>query len=150
MPLGVLERRTLDYDVNLFSDEDATAVERSLKINAEVLAVELGRSFETQAGVAVLILLNSENLDIESDRLGYTLDGDVAGNSALGAIADFSTSDRESELRVIVHIEEVGALDVLIALFVCRIDGGSLGTVADPSTVPSATVKLDSKSLNTP
>ena len=78
-----------DGDVDLVADQQAAAVQRDVEVDAEVLAGDGRGALEADAGAAPRVAVGAEDLDVEGDRLGDALDGQVAGDEqALAAALD--------------------------------------------------------------
>ena len=89
MPLGVLERRTLDYDVNLFSDEDATAhlnAMNQMGPNPWPLSFSYGRAMQQAA-----LKLWSEDMTGNWDKAQATV-YDRAKANGLAALGQWERS----------------------------------------------------------
>src|SRR3954466_4268701 len=78
-----------DQDVDLVTDEEAPAVHRDVEVNAPLLARDRGRALEPGARATPRGRLGPEELDVQGDRLGDALDGQVAGDQqALATVLD--------------------------------------------------------------
>src|SRR5690348_7341486 len=76
---GLKHSLDLEVDLHLVAHEELAAVERDVEVDPEVLAVDLGGRLEADALAAPRVGLDTEEVDVELDRLGDTLDGQVAG-----------------------------------------------------------------------
>src|SRR5919106_2464001 len=83
--LGLLLEYGLDLQVDghLVADDEPIALERDVEVDAEVLAADLGRRFEADAGAAPWIGSDAEELQVELDGPGHVLDGEVAGHDVV-------------------------------------------------------------------
>ena len=84
---GVLDRGDVELELDLLGDEDAAGLERGVPGQAPVLAVEGGRALEADAQVAEGVLGRAGLLEGDGDGLGDALDGQVAGDRPVVAVA---------------------------------------------------------------
>ena len=122
----LLDGRNLELDLDVFRNEDAAGLERSVEVDAEVLAVDLGLCLEAQTEVAEWVLSGSDLFNLEVDRLGGALDGEVTGDGAVAVLINVDVGGGEGKLWVLLHVEEVFVLYVAITVFVAGGDGVSL------------------------
>jgi hypothetical protein len=99
------------------ADEELAAVERDVEVDAEVLAGDLGGGLEAETRAAPRVGAGAEELDVELDRTGDALDGQVAHGR--GAVEG---SRGEGHAAVVLHVEEVGGAQVAVARLVTRVD----------------------------
>src|SRR3954452_21814090 len=69
-----------DQDVDLVADEEASAVHWDVEVNAPLLAGDGRRALETRTRSTPWVGRGAEELDVQGDRLGDALDGQVAGD----------------------------------------------------------------------
>src|SRR6266545_4821717 len=115
----------VEVDVDLVAEQQLAAVERDVEVDAPLLAADAGGGLETGDGLAVRVLLDTEQLDVQLDRLGDVLDGQVAGDDPRVAVLP-DTGAGEGHLRALLHVEEVAGAQVVVPLLVAGVDGGQL------------------------
>src|SRR4051812_27314310 len=106
----VEDRLDGELDLDLVADQQLAAVERDVEVDTEVLAVDLGGRLETDPGVAVGVLLDTEELHVEVHGVGDALDGELAGGG--GAVEG---RGHERHRAALLHVEEVGRAQVAVA-----------------------------------
>src|SRR6187402_213731 len=84
---GVADRGDVELELDLLGDEDAAGLERGVPGEAPVLAVDGGLALEADAGVAERVHGGAGLLELDRDGLGDVLDGQVAGDGPVGAVA---------------------------------------------------------------
>lgn len=119
----LLDSGDLELNFDLLGDQYAAGLQRSVEVDAEVLAVDLGGCLEAQAGIAKWVLSGSNIFYIEVDGLGGVLDGEVTGYGAVAILINVEVGGLEGDLRVLLYCEEVLVLYVCIAVIVAGGDG---------------------------
>src|SRR3954454_23399142 len=99
----------VELELDLVRHQEATGLERGVPGQAPLLAVEGGAALEAEAGVAERVLGRAGQLEVDRDRLGDVLDGQVAGDRPVVAVAGDLGGD-EGDLGVGLDVEEVGAV----------------------------------------
>src|SRR4051812_1430959 len=116
-----------EVDVHLVPDEDAATVERDVEVHAEVLAVDDAVGLEAETLAAPRVLADAEELDLELDRAGDALEGQVADDGDA-----VERGGGEAHLAELLHVEEVRGAQVPVALLVAGVHGvqvdGGCGT----------------------
>ena len=125
----LLDSGDLELNLDLLGDQHAAGLQRSVEVDAEVLAVDLGGCLEAQAGIAKGVLSGSNVFNVEVDGLGGVLNGEVTGDGAIAIFINVEVGGLEGDLRVLLYREEVLVLYVGIAVIVasgdgCGTDGG--------------------------
>src|SRR3712207_3960908 len=111
----------LELDVDLVAAGDGAAVHRHVDVHAELLAGDLGLGAEAGAGAAVGVGAEAVELELQGDRLGDALDGQVALDGPVGAVGA-DGGGPEGHLGVVAHVEEVGGADVRVTLLLTGVD----------------------------
>src|SRR6266550_5850479 len=110
----------VDLDLHFLADQDPVR-DRHVPREAEVAAVDGDRRSRTEVPPTLSVLDDTDQLDVEAHGPGYVADGEI---TARGVMAIALREDRvalERDLRVFLRVEEVGRLQVAIALRVaCR------------------------------
>src|SRR5690606_3468900 len=94
--------------------------------DAPVLAVDHGLTLEPDAVVAERVHGGAGVLEVDGDRVGDALDGQIPADAEGGLVDDLDAGGDEPDLRVVLHVEEVVAAQVGIAVSVARVDAGGL------------------------
>ncbi len=118
---GLLGELDVDDELDLLGDQDAALFEVGVPGQAPVGAVELAGGLEGGLVVAPGVGGDAVELDVEGDRLGDALDGQVAGEG----VAVVGGAD-EGDLGEGVDVEEVGAAQVGVAVGGAGADRGGL------------------------
>ena len=90
--VGGADGGDLELEDDLLADEDAAGFERGVPVDAPVLAVDRGGALEADALVAVGIDGGAGVLEVDGDRLGDALDGQVAGDPVVRRRRRWSTA----------------------------------------------------------
>src|SRR4051794_14969966 len=122
---GVLDRRDVELELDLVRDEDATGLEGGVPADAPVLAVDGRGALEPGADVAEGVLRGAGGLEDDGDRLGDALDGQVAGDGPVVAVALDAGGD-EGDVGVGLVLEEVSGAQVRVAVGVAGVDAAAL------------------------
>src|SRR4051812_1477922 len=83
----------LEGDGDVFAQEHAAGLERGVVGEAEVLAVDLGLRGRAGLVVAVRVLAEAAEVELERDRLGDALDGQVAVDEEVAALSAHAGRD---------------------------------------------------------
>src|SRR5262249_43610441 len=122
---GLLDALDVDRDLDLVAHREAAAVERLVPHDAEVLAVDLGGGARAGAGHPHRVLDGRPAaLHVEDDLLRDPVQGQVAGHLEAVVPRLLDLLRGEGDGGVLRHVEEVGALQVLVALRLAGVDGG--------------------------
>src|SRR6478735_8938189 len=113
----------VELELDLVRHQQAAGLERGVPGQAPVLAVEDGLALEADAEVAERVAGGAVLLELDRDRLGDVLDGQVAGDGPVAAVAGDVGGD-EGDLGVRRDVEEVGALQVAVAVGDAGVDAG--------------------------
>src|SRR5215216_2946561 len=122
----LLDGLDLELEADLLAHQDTAALERGVPGEAEVLAVDLGAGREAGPAAAPRVGRPTVVLDVESDRPGDAVDGQVAGEREVTGRAPLDPVAPELDLRVALDVEEVGRAQVLIPLRVAALDAGGV------------------------
>ena len=117
---------TSNSRVDLLADEHAAGFEGGVPVDAPVLAVDGGLALEPDALVAVGVDGGAGVLEVDGHGLGDALDGEVAGDPVVLGVDLLDRGGGEGDLRVGLHVEEVVALEVAVAVGVAGVDAGGL------------------------
>ena len=101
------DRRDVELELDLLAHEDAAGLEGRVEGEVPVGAVDGDLTLEADPGVAERVLGRAGLLEGDRDRLGDAVDGEVAGDGPLGAVA-LDVGRDEGDLRVVGDVEEVG------------------------------------------
>src|SRR3954471_977794 len=131
-----------DQDVDLVADEKASAVHRDVEVDAPLLAGDRRGALEARAGAAPRVGLDAEELDVQGDRLGDALDGQVTGHEqALAAVLDAGAD--EGHRAVVLHVEEVAGAQVRVTVLVAGVDRVQVDGGAGPGGVAGDNLTLE-------
>jgi len=126
MRLGLYE---LDIERNghVLTNQNAARFERSVPGQAEILSVDLGGSGNRNSRVAPGILGGWRwPFHHKANLVGYAMDGQIAFDRQLSIPDDSDALGFEVQGRKLLHIKEIGALQVRIALFIAGMNGSRL------------------------
>src|SRR5439155_841072 len=124
---GLLRRLDVDRDRHLVADGDAARLEDLVPGEAEVLAVDRGGGLRAGAGVAPRVLdLGRGALDVEAHLARDAVEGEVADHLEVTWGARLDLLRHEHDRRVPDDVEEVGALQMRVALFDAGVDAGGV------------------------
>src|SRR5262245_56872369 len=115
--LGFLLQYSLDLQVDghLVADDEPVAIERDVEVDAELLAADLALRLETDAGAAPRVGTDAEELELQLERPGHVLDGELTGHDVVVAVG--TQADRpEAHHRVLLDLEEVARAEVVVTL----------------------------------
>ena len=113
----------LDIESNgdLVSNENSASLEGSVPGQAEVLSVDLCDRRDRNSGVAPGILRRrSRPFNRKADLADNAVDGEVAFDGQLSVPDDADAPGFEVQGRKPLHVKEIGALKVSIALVIAR------------------------------
>src|SRR5512146_1500144 len=129
---GPQDALDLEVDGDVLADRDAAghAGDRAVERYAEVHAVDVADRGEAHAGAAVRVGTETADLKVEGDGLGDALQRQVAleHEALLGRL---DAGGDEGHRRVLLHLEEVGAADVSVALLLAGVDRGQVNRGRD-------------------
>src|SRR6185312_646332 len=108
----------LEVDLDLLADEETAGLQRLVPLGAELLALDGHPAVEGELGLPPGILGLPQPLDGDGDRLRDVTDREVAGHGQLVAARRRDLGALEGELGKLLGIEEVGRLEVAVALLV--------------------------------
>src|ERR1039457_2158553 len=113
---GLLQRElAVDLELDLLADQESTATEGNVPGEAPVTAVDGSGERAADLGVAERVDDRAAVLVIEGDLFGHAFDGQVAGHLVVVAVT-LDRLEREHDFRGVLDIQEVGALQVAVAL----------------------------------
>src|ERR1044072_3848031 len=113
---GGLDRRDVELELDLVGHGEVAAAEDHVELHAVVAAAELAADVEADAAVAERGGLRAAELGLERDRLRDAVHREVAGD-LVGVLVDGLEARRlERDLRVALDVEEVGGLQVAVAV----------------------------------
>src|SRR5437868_2655319 len=111
--LRLLHEREAGVKADLVIEQEAAAGERGVPVDAMVDAVDDALELEADALVAPRIGVRAGDRGVQRDRLGDALQGQLA----LDAVGSDQRS-AERRLRIALDVEELGRLDVAVAVLV--------------------------------
>src|SRR2546422_2537045 len=123
---GLAGRDGLDsqFDTGRLADEEAAGFESHVPGEPEVLAVDLGGCAEANALVAHGGGAATVEVDLQGDGPGRAVHGQIA-HELPGVVAQWPHRGRcEGDRWVVLHVEEVRALEVGITVVVSRAQAG--------------------------
>jgi hypothetical protein len=124
--LGLYELN-LETDCDFHTNKNATGLERSVPGQAEVLAVDLCARRDRNPGVAPWVLRRWRwPFHHETDLSGNAVYGQVAFDGQLSVPHNPDVRGFKVQARKFLHIEEIGALKVSIALLIAGVNGGNI------------------------
>src|SRR5580693_6374595 len=122
-----LHELDIESDGDLVANENAASLEGSVPGQSEVLAINLRGRRDRNSGVAPWILRRwCGPFNVKADLVGYATNGQIAFDRQFSIPDDADALGFEVQGRKLLHIKEIGALQVRIALFVARMDRGRL------------------------
>ncbi len=122
----VVPKADLELEGHLLADQDAAGLEGCVPVHAPVLAVDGRLAFEPDPGVAERVDGGTAVLEVDGDRLGDTLDRQVARDPVVLVVHALDLRRHEGDLRVGVHVEEVVGAEVAVPVGVAGVDAGGL------------------------
>ena len=117
-----LDRRNLEVESDLLTDEDSSSFEGRVPTDALILAVDHGRAFEAESGVAVWVNGGPGDFNIERHTLRDALDREVAGYAECRRLHRRNLRGAERDRGVGVSSAEVLASQVGITVGIASID----------------------------
>src|SRR5450631_3641313 len=123
--VGLGDRRDVELKLDLLADQYATGLQSRVEAQAPVGTADGRATFETHADVAVGVLRRADLLEDNGHRMGDGLNGQVAGDTPVGTVTLDSGGD-EGDVGVVLNVEEVGGLEVAVALLLACGDAGGL------------------------
>src|SRR5207302_8535802 len=107
--------------------EQEVAVGKGLvPLQVKITAIDGARELQADALAAPRVFAVLGDLAGELDRLGDALDGDLTLQRDLTVAAHLGGGGTEADLRVLLGVEELRALQVAVAVGVARVDRGDL------------------------
>src|SRR5690606_15643426 len=123
---GRLDGRHLELERHLLADEHTTGLQRRVPLDVEVLAVDRDRAFEAHPDVAERVGRHAFIGEVDADRLGDVLDGQVTGEPVGRLVQLLDAGGDEGDLRILLDVQEVVGAQVFVTLLVARVDAGGL------------------------
>src|SRR5579871_2348738 len=117
-------RLELQVDLHVLADQDAAGLQRLVPPGAELLALDDHLTVEGDLVVPPGVLGLPQLLHVDGDRLGHVADRQVAGHLQLVAARGGDLGALERQLGKLLDVEEVGRLEVTVALLVIGRDAG--------------------------
>src|SRR3954451_5019639 len=119
--LGALDSGNVELELDLLADEDAALVEREVPGQVPVATVDRRFALEADAEAAPRVHRGASELPVDGDRVGLAVDGEVAdqGEDVVVDLLDLGAD--EGDLRVVLEVEEVGGLQVGVAVGVAGV-----------------------------
>ena len=112
-------------DGDVAAEQEPACLERSVPLNAEVFALDLRRGGEAGLVVAVPVLTEAAEFEVEGDRLGHAAEGEVAVNEERSTL--FANAGAvKGELRELFYCEEVVGAQVAVAIRLVGVDRSDL------------------------
>jgi len=110
----------LDFreESDLFADQYTACFQGGIPAKSEICSVDLSCHRETCLGVSPGILCNTGEFRFDGDGFCDVTDGQVTCEMDVTVFIAAHTGGNETDLRVFLHIEEVAAFQVTVALFV--------------------------------
>src|SRR5262249_7434591 len=112
----------VELDLDALADEHAACFEHLIPLETEVLAVDRRARDEAASLVAPRILASAERLDVERDLAGDAANREIADHAMAVLPGGLDLLARESELGVLLGVEEVRRAQVPVALPVAGVD----------------------------
>src|SRR6266851_5742479 len=120
--IGHLE---VNDQLHFVAHRHATGFQRLVPGEAEVLPAQLaGRGRGVQVRALRPLHRTVQSLDVEGDGLGGAVHGEVAGDLVLLLARLLDLGRLEAHVRALLHFEEVGRLEVRVALLDTSIEAG--------------------------
>src|SRR3954466_1847737 len=123
-----LDGLDVELHLHLVADQYTTGLQCDVPLEAEVLAVDLGRGAEAGLGVVPGVDVDTLELEVELDLAGHTVDGEVAEEHVvtvvvLDAGADEGHGGGATRTAVLgLEVEEVGVAEVGVTAGVAGVD----------------------------
>ena len=102
----------------------------AFQVRPQSLRLMVGATLEADAEVAERVVRGAGLLEDDGDRLGDVLDGQVAGDRPLVAVA-LDVGGGEGDLREVLGVEEVAGLEVAVAVGDAGLDAGDVDGQVD-------------------
>lgn len=107
----LLDSAAINHNFNVVADQHVTGVEGYIEVNAEVLAVDSGGSFNVDGGLVPKILKKSGEFYVQGDWLGVALNGEVTSDGAAVTL-HVGVGCGEGNGGEVLYIKKVSAFDV--------------------------------------
>jgi MarR family transcriptional regulator, 2-MHQ and catechol-resistance regulon repressor len=128
-----LHELDIESDGHIVTDQNAAGLEGSVPSQAEILSVDLGGRGDGNSCVAPGILRGRRwPFNRKADFLGFAMDGQIAFDRQLSISDNADALGFEVQGRKPLHIKEIGALQVSIALFIAGMNRGHLDRGLNP------------------
>src|SRR6267143_2806630 len=111
----------IDLDLHFLADEHAVR-DRHVPGETEVASVDADRRGRTEVPPALSVLHDTDQLDVEAHGPGDVADGQVPTRRVVAVPLGEDRVALERHLRVLLRVEEVGRLQVAVALRVTSRD----------------------------
>src|SRR5438309_5499720 len=112
---GLVDSFEIDLDLHFLADEDSVR-DRHVPGQTEVAPVDGDRRCGTEMLPALSVLDDTDQLDVEAHRERQPADGEVATGAVVVTTLGEDRVALERDLRVLLRVEEVGRLEVAVAL----------------------------------
>src|SRR5437868_5021238 len=121
-----LHELNIQRDSHVVADENATGLECRVPCQAEVFAVDLRRCRDCNASIAPGILRGSRwPFNCKRYLAGNTANGQVAVDLQFSFTDNFDVAGFERQAGKLLDVQEVGALEVRVALRLAGFNRGS-------------------------
>src|SRR5580692_5227374 len=127
-----LDELGIEGDRHLFSHHDAAGLECRIPRQPKILALDACRRSDPDSSVAPGVLHRSARpLDFKYNIPSHTMDRKVALNRKLIDPRLRDASRFEGQYGELLHVKEVGALEMRVALRLPRVNRGSIDRCLD-------------------
>src|SRR5664280_347499 len=123
---GLEDGFQLDLDVDLLGDDQATGLHDRTEGDTEILTVDGGRRAEPDPMVAVRVLHDALEADVEGDGLGHPADGQISFELELGRGLRLDGRAGEGPGGVVLHVEEIVGLEMTVTILVTGVHTAGL------------------------
>ena len=122
-----LDELNIKIDIHIVAYQDSAGFEPGVPRQTEVLAVDAGRGGESDSRVAPGILhLSARPFDLEYNVASHAMDAQLTCDREHSIFVFGDAIRFESQSGEFLHVEEVCALEVRVALCVAGVDGGGI------------------------
>src|ERR1700758_1086289 len=119
---GLLDSLDLEGDRHLVADHRAARFQRQVDVDTEVLTVQHHRCLEAGDLTVAHARVDAVEVQVERDRPGHALEGELTAEHIVVAVR-LHRAGGECRNGVLLDVEEVGRLNVSVALVVAGVDG---------------------------
>src|SRR6266516_6289245 len=130
--LGLFDGFDLELEASLLAHQEAAGLDGHVPGEPEVLAIDLGAGRETGPPVTQRIGCPAVVLDLEADSARDAVDRPITVHEEVSGRLPFDPRALERDLRIALHVEEVGRTQVLVALLVPALDAGGVDVDLHP------------------